>query len=124
MFAPAGKASRGAVTSQSGVVVPNATVARPNAVFTHIGVGGFGTLSLQNGGKSFYNGTGIVTLLNLYGTIDFSGGGGAVTITNANLYKGATIKDPLGRVTWTNKPVPVGCSLSDINVDLGQGRMF
>src|SRR5690606_26519823 len=54
------------------------------------------------GGTCNYAGTGTITALSAGGgTLDLSRGVGAMTITAAEVYKGATIRDPAGRVAWT-----------------------
>jgi len=106
--------------SQTGTITA-ATLAR-QATMTHEGSTPFTTLNVDKRSSVFYAGSGTITTLNLTGTLDLSTGSGAVTITNANLYDGATIRDPLGRLTFTNPPRCVRCSVDDLTLDFGQNR--
>jgi hypothetical protein len=113
----------GTVTTASTASVPNATVSRSSTI-NHIGTGGFGTLTIGTGSTCNYDGSGTVDLLQLYGTIDLSGGGGTVTLTDSTFYTGAKVIDPLGRLVFTNPPTLSGCSQKDLTIDLGQGRKW
>lgn len=55
-----------------------------------------------------------ITTLNAKGTatIDFSEASGGAIVTNAEIFGSATIKDPFGKVSWTN-----GLHLNDTNLD-------
>lgn len=113
----------GVVTSASQSVVTTALVARSGAALSHIGTGGFATLEIDSGGKVSYAGSGSINTLTITGSIDLSGGGSAVAVGTINVYGGAKISDPLGRLTFGSKNL-IGCSMSDVTIDLGNGRIF
>jgi hypothetical protein len=115
--------SAGTVTIASTASCPLADLSRSSKL-NHIGTGGFGTLTIGTGSSVNYDGSGTVSLLQIYGTIDLSGGGGTVTITNSTFYSGAKVIDPLGRLVFTNAPVLSGCSQKDLTIDLGDGRKW
>lgn len=88
-----------------------------------------GTFTI-NGGSVVYNSTGTITTLVIgsqetTGSIDFSQGLGAVTITNLiTAYKGSTFNDPLGRVTAADGiTVPAG-QISDLTTAFALGNTF
>ena len=71
------------------------------------GSGGFTALNIADGCTVTYNGTGTITSListTTGGTLDLSGGTGAVTITNYTAVPGLKIIDPLKRLTFSNQP--------------------
>lgn len=49
-------------------------------------------------------------------TVDLSGSKEAITITACDAYADCTIRDPDGRVTWTNGIVTVGCNAENIEL--------
>lgn len=114
----------GAVTNNSQMVITTANVARSSSTLNHQGTGGYGTLEIDNGASVSYVGTGSISSLILTGTIDFSGGGGPVTIVNRTLFRGAKFVDPSKRCTFTNNATFNGCSISDCTIDRGQGGLF
>lgn len=77
-----------------------------------------------DGGSAYYNGTGTITTLNVgnAGIVSFQQDLRARTITNTNLYKGATLTDPTATVTWTNPIALIRCYVSDVNLNLGENR--
>ncbi len=75
-----------------------------------------------NGGTCDYNSTGAITALHVgsQAAIDFSGIMPDVTVTNCNLYAGASLRDPFRRVIWTNPIELTRCSLLELEaLDLG-----
>lgn len=93
-------------TLQNFSAAASTCIVRANGALTHGGTGGYTALTIADGRTVTYNGTGTITSLIFAGpgTIDFSQGTGAVTVTNYTLYPGAKIIDPLHRVTYTNQP--------------------
>lgn len=81
------------------------------------------TTLTDDGGLTVYRGAGTIATLSLSGAaIDFARGGTTRTVTNATLYRGSGVNDPLGSVTWTN-PVRLGrCKVSDVSIDVGPHR--
>ncbi len=51
-----------------------------------------------------------------------SGGTGAVTITNCTLQSGASIIDPLHRLTFTNPVLLSQCRPTDVALNVGYSR--
>lgn len=69
-----------------------------------------------------YLSNGTVTNLNAAGIVNFTGDVRAKTVTNATLYKGATINADTGRpksVTFTNGWILSGCGDSDVTINYG-----
>lgn len=116
--------SAGTVTTASTSSVPNAVISQSNTGLVHIGTGGFGTLTIGGGAKCSYSGSGTIALLNITGTIDMSGGGGTVTVTNSTFFPGAKVIDPGGRLVFTNPPVLSECSQKDLSLDFGIGKKW
>ena len=114
--------SSGAVYDSSQQVTTSASLSRSGTLLTYTGTGGFATLEVDAGAAVRYNGSGSVNSVILTGSIDLSGGGGAVTFGNTTLYRGAIINDPLGRLVFTNPPTIVGCSRTEVSINLGVGR--
>ncbi len=100
-----------------------------------------GTLCTQNGGTHYHrNGTlastkidggtlyyaspNNITLLDIgsAGTVDLSQDLRTLTCTTCNLYAGATLRDPQGRVTWTNGIDLERCSIDDVTIDVGSHK--
>ena len=81
-------------------------IVRGAGSLVHLGTGGYTALTIADGRTVLYTGTGTITSLIAAGPglLDFSQGTGAVTITNYTVYPGFSIRDPLGRVTFTNQP--------------------
>jgi hypothetical protein len=75
-----------------------------------------------DGGTAYHASTGTLTTLNVGGgaIFDCRRSLGARTITNANLYQGATINDPMKTVTFTNGLDLVRCSPGDVTLDIGE----
>lgn len=113
----------GSVVSDSSAAITTATVAGRNTTLTHMGTGGFGTLTVTERSTVNYNGSGNITTLNVLGTLDLSGGAANVTSANTNIYSGATIFDPAGRLTMSNITL-VDCTMADITVNRGVGRIL
>lgn len=66
------------------------------------------------GGTCYYRSSGTATAITAEsgGVLDFSTGSAAVTITNATFDSGATVKNPHGRVTWSNVPTFNNCGFT------------
>ena len=74
------------------------TTAHQNGGLWYHSGGTITTLNV-NGGTFYPTGTSTITTLNLYGTLDLTKGHGTITVTNTiQLYKGAKIIDPQGRL--------------------------
>lgn len=119
------------VTAYSGSILSASTITCPaitlystaNYVFT--GAATHTAITAYAGSTVTYNGTGTITAINLGGTLDLSGGTGAVTITNMNRYPGGKILDPNKRLTFTNAWVDIaGAGLKDNRSDFGPGRSY
>lgn len=67
-----------------------------------------GTITTYNGGPK--------------GTLDASGDLTARTITNCNIYAGTTIKDPFGKITFSNGLITKECRVQDFDWDVGYSR--
>lgn len=79
----------------------------------------------QQAGTLYYNSTGALTALEAWGKCDFSTEDmRAKTVTTGKFYKGSSLSDPNGTVTWTNPfQVPYG-SLKDITCDVGSHKKY
>lgn len=75
-----------------------------------------------DGGTVRYDGIGTIGTLNVSGRVDFSGEMRSCVVTNCNIYKGAELYDPHGRVTFTNPAQLVRCRVEDITIDVGVHR--
>lgn len=113
----------GIVSNASQLIVTNAHTARTATQLNHLGSGGYNTLQIDGGSKVTYTGSGSVNSLICSGIMDLSTGGGAVAFGSVAFYSGATFSDPLGRSTFGTPYTLVNCSLKDVNIDLGQGRV-
>jgi hypothetical protein len=80
------------------------------------------TTLTNDAGPVIYNGTGTIGTLNLSGGLDVSGGMRSMTVTNANLYAGASVRDPFGRIIWANAIQLVRCALPQVALDVGVNR--
>ncbi len=100
------------------------TLTALGGTLNHLGTAGYTTLTANTGVIVNYDGTGTITTLNLTGTLDMSGGFGSVTVTNTNLYRGARIIDPAGRLIFTNAFKTVQCRQTDVSVNLGYNRNY
>ena len=56
------------------------------------------------------------------GVLDLSQDSRTLTITDCDVYSGATILDGFGRVTWTNAIVKKECDFDDLDLQLGHGK--
>jgi hypothetical protein len=94
-----------------------------NGVATH--QSGVVAAIYQKAGTCFYNSIGALTALEAYGKMDFSTEDmRAKTVTTGKFYKGSTLSDPNGVVTWTNPfQVPYG-SLRDVSADVGAHKKY
>ncbi len=81
------------------------------------------TLTLDQGATADLRGTGTITTLNAgSGSLaTFSNDERSITVTNCNVYAGASVLDPGGRATWSNPIALVRCGLPDVQLDFGQG---
>jgi hypothetical protein len=111
----------GAVEKQGGLLRLEAglTTFEQRAGETTLAAGSVTTLT-ADGGSVYYLGTGTITTLN-HGPalVDFSRDLRDRTVTNANIYKGAKLRDPTRSVTWTNGIDLVRCSPKDVELDIG-----
>jgi hypothetical protein len=97
------------------------------ATYTYQGTGATTTLTINNGGYVYYSGTGTITTLNETGRFDRSQDGGSVTITNWNIYFGASINlanGVSGSTIRTNSPSLLGCAMQDITIQTNTGELF
>ena len=78
------------------------------------------TLNVR-GGTVYYTSTGISTTANVSsgGTLDFRRNSSGRTVTNANVFSGASVYDPAATVAWTNGLDLEECGFLDVVVDLG-----
>ena len=94
-----------------------------NGVATH--QSGIVASIYQKAGTAFYNSIGALTALEAYGKVDFSSEDlRDKVVTNANFYKGSTLLDPNGTVTWSNEFQTPYCSLKDITIDVGSHKKY
>jgi hypothetical protein len=78
------------------------------------------TMSLD-GGTTTYTGTGTITTANIgaQASLLFNADINSRTVTNCNLYAGATLNDSNRTVTWTN-PIQLNrCAIADCKINLG-----
>lgn len=68
------------------------------------------------------NGGPTIAKLVLLGKLDMSKDVRPVTITNCDIYAGAEVFDPRGRITWSNAIVKKECDFDDIKLVLGHGK--
>lgn len=113
----------GTVVNASQMLVADCHISRSGTQFTHQGSGGYATMQVDAGSKVTYTGTGSVNALILTGVLDLSTGGGTISFGSVTIYNGAKFNDPLGRASFVTPYVLSGCSLKDIYMDLGQGRV-
>jgi len=92
-------------------------VTKDGGTWTHSS--GTVTSAINNAGTVNYNSSG--TLTNGYGSgiWDFSGDLRAKTVSNMEVTKGATVKDPNQIVTWTAGIDLYRCKIADVTLDLG-----
>jgi hypothetical protein len=113
----------GTLLSQSNQVTP--TVNIENANLTLSGSGGVQTLNVYNGGVVVINAACTLTTPSVWGTLDLSHGDGTVTCTNVlKLYAGATIKDPLNRLSLGAGFQVIGGTVNDVTLTLGPSRTY
>ena len=111
------------LNQSGGTVILNAGLTTVNKAGGSLVINAGSVTTLTNdAGAVAYNGTGTIGTLNLTGLIDFSGDMRPCTVTNCNLYAGARIYDPYGRVTFTNPVQLVRCGLPDVQLDVGKNR--
>jgi hypothetical protein len=81
------------------------------------------TVTLNGGVLNWYSPSNPTTVtINNGGVLDFSGDTRALTITNLDLYAGATYRDPYARVAVTNGPDLNQCSVPEVSVNFGKNR--
>lgn len=81
------------------------------------------TIQVNGGTINWYSSANPTSIIvNNGGTVDFSGDVRTITVTTANIYAGATIRDPYARVTWTNGIDLEECRLPEVTLDLGKDR--
>jgi hypothetical protein len=100
-------------------------VARLASTYVFKGAAAHTALKVLTGATVKYNGTGTIASLTYSGTVDFSEGVGAVTITNATRYPGGKILDPNKRVTFSNPVQDAGgAKATDDSSDFGPNRTW
>lgn len=73
-----------------------------------------------NAGTARYESTGTATTINVAtATLDFRRDRRPRTVTNMNVFAGASVYDPSATVTWTNEVILTQCGLTDVALDLG-----
>mgnify|MGYP003418653772 FL=1 len=108
---------------QGGTVKVNGattTITKNNGSLTVLGTGACTTLRNWRGSCSYRSSGTITNLFCGAGTIDFRADMRAKTVTNADIYAGATIADPQGVVTWTNGVDLNGCGMDEVSLTLGK----
>lgn len=92
---------------------------------TTIYAGNMTTCTVYGGTVRYWTG-GTITTDNVYngGTLDLSGSQASKTFTHSNWYKGATINDPAGTVTYTNPVAIPDGTWDDITAALGINRTY
>jgi hypothetical protein len=96
------------------------TITKNNGTLTVLGTGACTTLRNWKGTCN-YRSSGTVT--NLFcgaASLDFRADMRAKTITNADIYAGASILDPQAVVTWTNGVDLNGCGMDEVTLNLGK----
>jgi hypothetical protein len=90
--------------------------------FTYTCVSGIITLNAWSGTNNYSASSGATSVYVGSGaTLDLSGEKTAITITNAFMYADSTLRDPDGRVTWTNGIDLVGCNAEDVTLQTKVG---
>lgn len=99
--------------------------------YEYQGTGATTTLTTNAGtganGIVYYSGTGTITTLNVSGTFDRSRDGRTVTVTNTNVYSGATINlnnGILASTVFSNTPAFVQCSVQDCTISTNVAENF
>jgi hypothetical protein len=82
--------------------------------------------TIQVGGTVYDRSSGTITTLRVLdgGVFDKRMDSRAQTITNASVYSGASIYDPLATVTWTNGLDLMYCGLEDVTLQLGKHKTW
>jgi len=111
------------LTVNGGTVVNNSPVdtAQVNGGTLTQQDGAVATLKVY-GGTCYYNSNDTITscTVGAGGVLDFSQNTEGTTVTNIELYKGATLLDPYKVVTFTNGIDLHDCSLDDVTLDVGK----
>jgi hypothetical protein len=98
------------------------TVTKSGGTLTLTGTGAVTTLTNEAGTVIDQSSGTITTLTNGNGGVyRFDSDTRPKTVTNANFYGGCEVNDHGSRVTWTNRPALVHCTLAQIKLDLGYG---
>ena len=116
-----------ALTINGGVTTCNsaATTIVQEAGTLTIGEDATATTLTVRGGTCYYNSSGTTTTGNAVGgVLDFRQDSRGRTFTNANVYKGATIYDPMASVTWTNGLDLQQTGLEAVTLQLGPHRTW
>lgn len=95
--------------------------------YDYQGTGAHTTLTVNAPGTAYYSGTGTITTLNLSGTFDRTRDGRTVTITNANLYRGAALlldNGVSGSTVRTNAPALIQCGMGAITFSSPAGDLI
>lgn len=79
-------------------------------------------LKVLGGATATINGGPTIAKLVLLGKLDMSHDTRPVTITNCDIYAGAEVFDPRGRITWSNAIVKKECDFHEIKLVLGHGK--
>ena len=91
-----------------------------------LSIAGTGTVTTLNidGGTGYYESSGTCTTANVTGTLDFRRDMRARTVTQLNVYRGASVSDPGATVALTNGIDAIRCGLRDVSLDFGEHRTW
>jgi hypothetical protein len=84
----------------------------------------------ESGATCFYNSSGLLSGCDIRGKIDFSTENlkaktvGVASTTYPRLYKGCTMLDPAGIVTWAEEPELIGCAMNEITANFGSNKKY
>jgi hypothetical protein len=99
------------------------TILQTNGASIILATGTITTVTVDASTLNYNAGSGTITTLNVGNAGTFARQNPlSVTVTNTNVYKGATVSDPFATVTWTNGISMKRCGITEANVDLGENR--
>lgn len=114
----------GTVVTNSALCTTSGTILLAGGEWTH-NTGAVKNLTIQNGTFRCKDAAAFTGTNSIHGggKLDLSQGAGAVSFATAiQLYKGAEIDDPNGRLAATTQFVLNGCDWSEVKINLGKGR--
>lgn len=88
------------------------------------------SITQESGSTCYYNSVGLLGGCDIHGKLDLSTEDprtktvGVASTTYPRFYKGCTVLDPAGVVTWAEEPEFVGCSIKDCVVDFGSNKKY